>query len=249
LKLKSTIFNSRGYKLSEKNKLITRNSNSRVEVGTSNLTKYPTDTYILSLALIDSVSNYVVTSAKRFFVFNPSVKDTIQFIKSSGELLSSQFGILSDEECDQMFEKSKYVATVQENEQYENLDSLNSKREFLFKFWNRRDNIPSTPENEFYNEYMERVNLCNERYGVINRIGMKTDRGRVYILYGEPDEIERFPNEINRKPYEIWQYNRLEGGVYFIFGDVSGFSNYELLHSTKRGEMQDDTWERRIQSN
>ena len=94
--------------------------------------------------------------------------------------------------------------------------------------------------------YMDRVNLCNERYSVINRAGMKTDRGRIYILYGEPDEIERYPNDIDKKPYEIWHYNRLEGGVYFIFGDVSGFSNYELLHSTKRGELRDDYWQRRI---
>jgi GWxTD domain-containing protein len=249
LKLKTLIYNSKGIKLSDKNKLILRNNGSRVEVGTINLNKYPTDTYTITLSLVDSSSNYAVASAKRFFVYNPSVKDTFQVVKVRGELLSSQFGILSEDECDQMFEKGKFIASKLEIEQYENLDSLAGKREFLYKFWARRDNIPSTPENEFYKEYMDRVNLCNERYGVINKPGMKTDRGRVYLIYGEPDEIERFPNEISRKPYEIWYYHKVEGGVYFVFGDVTGFSNYELLHSTKRGEMQDDSWERRITTN
>jgi hypothetical protein len=66
-------------------------------------------------------------------------------------------------------------------------------------------------------------------------------------MYGEPDEIERFPSELDKKPYEIWHYNSIEGGVIFVFGDVTGFSNFELLHSTKRGELRDDNWMRKIQ--
>jgi hypothetical protein len=50
------------------------------------------------------------------------------------------------------------------------------------------------------------------------------------------------------KPYEIWFYNEIEGGVQFIFGDISGFGNYELLHSTKRGEVNDPDWERRLRT-
>ena len=80
----------------------------------------------------------------------------------------------------------------------------------------------------------------------LDKEGWQTDRGRVYMIYGEPSEIERFPNETNTKPYEIWHYNEIEGGVVFIFGDITGFNDYQLLHSTKRGEIRDDYWMRRI---
>ncbi len=76
--------------------------------------------------------------------------------------------------------------------------------------------------------------------------GWKTDRGRVYIMYGEPNEIERYPNQTQTRPYEIWSYYDLEGGVRFVFGDITGFADYQLLHSTKRGELRDQYWERRI---
>ena len=49
----------------------------------------------------------------------------------------------------------------------------------------------------------------------MSKVGWKTDRGRVYVLYGEPSEIEKFPNQMDQKPYEIWHYNDIEGGVYF----------------------------------
>ena len=40
--------------------------------------------------------------------------------------------------------------------------------------------------------------------------------------------------------------HEIEGGVYFVFADLTGFSDYTLLHSTKRGELRDDNWQRRI---
>jgi len=78
----------------------------------------------------------------------------------------------------------------------------------------------------------------------IGREGWEIDRGRVYILHGEPDEIERMPSSEDRKPYEIWHFYQIENGVQFIFVDRSGFGDYLLVHSTKRGELQDPTWER-----
>ena len=66
------------------------------------------------------------------------------------------------------------------------------------------------------------------------------------MLYGEPTEIERYPNQIDTRPYEIWHFTEMEGGVYFIFADITGFSDYTLVNSTKRGELRDDNWQRRI---
>ena len=81
----------------------------------------------------------------------------------------------------------------------------------------------------------------------MGRDGWKTDRGRVYVLYAEPDEVQRFPSSENAKPYEKWNYNQIESGVLFVFIDLTGYGDYTLVHSTKRGELQDESWQQRLQ--
>ena len=211
--------------------------------------KYPTDTYNLVLALVDSANNKVVYSNKRYFYYNPNYKDTSVTVLSQSGYLSSEFAVYSEEECDDIFEKSRYIATSREIEQYKKLDSINTKRDFLYRFWKLRDLEPETEKFEFKDKYFAGVEYCNTKYGTFNKKGYKTDRGRVYLLYGEPDQVDMYPNETNMKPYEIWYYNQIEGGVLFIFGDLTGYSDYELLSSTKRGEIRDDTWQRRITTN
>jgi hypothetical protein len=66
-------------------------------------------------------------------------------------------------------------------------------------------------------------------------------------MYGEPSQVDRFPNENDKRPYEIWGYNELEGGATFVFGDLTGFNDYSLIHSTKRGEISDTNWKKRLQ--
>ena len=116
-------------------------------------------------------------------------------------------------------------------------------------FWHitvPRDENSNSNKNEFYRNYMQRIELSNQKYASMGRQGWKTDRGRIFLLYGEPSEIERYPNQLETRPYEIWQYTEIEGGIYFVFADLTGFSDYTLINSTKRGELRDDNWQRRI---
>ncbi|MCK5738586.1 GWxTD domain-containing protein, partial [bacterium] len=76
--------------------------------------------------------------------------------------------------------------------------------------------------------------------------GWKTDRGRVVLIYGLPDEIEHFTFNSTSKPYQIWHYFSAEGGIKFIFVDKRLFGNFELVHSTARKEIYDKDWERWI---
>jgi hypothetical protein len=96
-------------------------------------------------------------------------------------------------------------------------------------------------------EYLRRVAAANQNFTVLGRDGWRTDRGRIYLLYGDPDQIDRFPGETESKPYQIWRYFGIERGVEFVFIDRWGDSNYHLVHSTKRGELQDDAWQRFLQ--
>lgn len=246
LKMNLMLYNSKGKLIKEKSRYISRNSNTRVEVGSHILSAYPTDSYTFVVALIDSSNNTGISTAKKFFVYNPDIIVQDTFEVASTSVLSSAFGPMSEEELDDLFDKSKYIALKSEIDKYERLTNVDGKREFMFEFWKAKDEISETPENEFYRQYMQRVNLTIDRFTSMGKPGWKTDRGRIYLLYGEPSEIERYPNQLETRPYEVWNYNEIEGGVYFVFADLTGFSDYTLLHSTKRGELRDDNWQRRI---
>lgn len=246
MRLDEIIINSRGQLVSSKSKRMNKSVNTRVEVGVIKAHKMPTDTYTLLLNLIDSVANYGVSSSKRFFVYNPSVIVEDSLTQMISPVLSTTFGAMSEEELDDLFNKSKYIATDSEIDKFDALSTEQGKREFMYNFWKARDENSSDERNENYLNYVNRVNESIARYSALGKKGWKTDRGRVYIIYGEPSEIERHPNETNARPYEIWKYENLEGGVYFVFGDLTGFNDYQLLHSTKRGELRDESWERRI---
>ena len=91
--------------------------------------------------------------------------------------------------------------------------------------------------------WLQRMGTANQRYSSLAKEGWRTDRGRVLILYGEPSEIDRKASTDRSKPYEIWYYYQIENSVQFVFIDRSGFGDYVLVHSTKRGEVQDESWE------
>jgi len=246
LKLDELVFNSKGQLVSSKSKRINKSVDSRVEVGRLNVYKYSTDTYTLIIDVVDSLANYGVSSSKKFFVYNPSVLpvDTLQVTVSP--VLSTTFGAMSEEELDDLFLKSKYIASEIEINRYESLTTVDAKREFMFTFWKARDENQSDDKNQYYQDYLSRIAEANAKYSAAKKDGWKTDRGRVFLIYGKPSEIERYPNQIETKPYEIWKYESLDGGVVFVFGDITGYNDYQLLTSTKRGEMRDDNWQRRI---
>jgi len=247
LKLISKIIDAQGRERYSKEKFIQRKYNSIVEVGAINITKYASGTYTLALYLIDSLNNFGLVSSKKFFVFNPNIKEEIASKKSDADLLSSEFNVMTEEELNLAFEQSKYIASSDEIKRWNSLKEIDSKRNFLFNFWKLRDPDPSTPENERKLEYFERVRKADEMFRGTREKGWRSDRGRVYIVYGEPSEIDRYPNEMDAYPYEIWSYNNIEGGVIFVFGDITGTGQMILIHSTHRGEMHDENWFRRVQ--
>ena len=248
LKLNVSVLDSRRNVHFQKSKEISRATDSRVEVGTVLVNKYPTDTYTIIVSLFDSLKNYSVSSAKKFYVLNPSVEVNDSVYGEITDVFATQFGAMSEEELDDLFDKSKYIAAGGEIDQYNSLNGKEGKQKFILQFWNQRDSEPSTPQNEFFMEYLKRVEYSNQHFKALGKKGWRTDRGRVFLKYGEPSEIERFPNQIDTKPYEIWYYNEIEGGVIFIFADLTNFSDYQLIHSTSRGELRDDNWQRRISS-
>ncbi|MEJ5305210.1 MAG: GWxTD domain-containing protein [Ignavibacteria bacterium] len=247
LKLISKVIDAQGREKYSREKLIQRKYNSIVEVGAINITKYPSGTYTLAIYLIDSLNNFGLVSSKKFYIFNPQIKEEIVSKRTDADLLSSEFSVMTEEELNLAFEQSKYIATSDEIKRWNSLSDLDAKKNFLFNFWKQRDPDPNTSENERKIEYFERVKKADEMFRGSREKGWRSDRGRVYIVYGEPSEIDRYPNEMDAYPYEIWSYNNIEGGVIFVFGDITGTGQMILIHSTHRGEMHDENWFRRVQ--
>ena len=74
--------------------------------------------------------------------------------------------------------------------------------------------------------------------------GWKTDRGRAYIKYGSPSNIEPHLYDRGFKPYELWEYNNIPGAGHalFVFADLTAFGEFELIHSTVAGERKLVNW-------
>ncbi|MDT8324555.1 MAG: GWxTD domain-containing protein [Bacteroidota bacterium] len=242
--IKSEIVSSYGKTMVSKARERQGRHDSRVEVGSLNLSTLPSGVYTLILSYGDTSGTFRESQSKPFFVFNPDIPlDTLEAAEIA-DMIAAEFSAMSESELDEQFAIARYVSTREEEDIWSSLSGTEPKKKFLTKFWRSRDSDVMTPVNEFYQEYRQRVAVTNEQFRSAFRDGWRSDRGRVYIMYGPPDYVERLSSESDMKPHEIWRYDYIEGGVEFVFVDKGGFNNYELVHSTKRNEVSNPDWER-----
>jgi GWxTD domain-containing protein len=103
-----------------------------------------------------------------------------------------------------------YIITSEERAAFKALPTNEEREHFIEQYWQRRDPTPGTLENEFKEEHYRRIAYTNENFSDPDGLaGWKTDRGRVYITYGPPDEKESHPAA--NPPNEQWLYHLLDG--------------------------------------
>jgi GWxTD domain-containing protein len=95
-------------------------------------------------------------------------------------------------------------------------------------FWKEFDPTPNTPYNEREEEYFSRIAYCEEHFGHGDR-GWRSDRAKIYVKLGPPDDIQSMPYELGSYPYEIWFYYRLNLKYYFV--DRYGLGEYLLVNA------------------
>ncbi len=134
-----------------------------------------------------------------------------------------------------------YLATSEEMKAFKKLKNNPQKErvQFMMEFWAKRDPVPSTPQNEFMIEHFRRYKYANEHFADVIP-GWRTDMGRIFIKFGEPDEIERHPFNFNSRPYEIWNYYAC--GFRFIFVDEDGYGRYNLVSPTSEDMYSRDCY-------
>ena len=139
-----------------------------------------------------------------------------------------------------------YIITDEERKAFKKLATDDERERFIEEFWRRRDPDPDTDENEFREEYYERIAYANEHFAS-GIPGWKSDRGRIWIMYGKPDETETHPSGGNYQrepqegggststyPFEKWFYRYLPGvgsGVEIEFVDPTGSGEYRIARN------------------
>jgi GWxTD domain-containing protein len=123
---------------------------------------------------------------------------------------------------------------------------LDAKRHYLARYFSRLDLAPSTAEHELYEEFRDRVLFVEREYAErdIGRPGINTDRGRIYLRYGAPDERLQLPMTQN-KGVEAWRYSRQRSRK-FVFLDETGFQHYNLIYAEDPNEQTLPDWEERV---
>jgi GWxTD domain-containing protein len=122
-----------------------------------------------------------------------------------------------------MNEDVHYIITDEERQAWKRLATDEEREQFIEQFWLRRDPTPDSAENEYKEEHYRRIAYANERFAS-GIPGWKTDRGRIYITFGPPDEIESHPSggtyerpfeegggTTSTYPFEKWRYRWIEG--------------------------------------
>ena len=145
-----------------------------------------------------------------------SEKQKRENAKSLRQELSKEYRKWLDEDV-------RWIITDEERSAFKQLSNDEERDQFIEAFWQRRDPTPDTEENEFKEEHYRRIAYANEHFPA-GIPGWKTDRGRIYIIYGPADEIDSHPSggsyerpmeegggETSTYPFEDWRYRYIEG--------------------------------------
>ena len=127
-------------------------------------------------------------------------------------------------------------------------EDVKTMQQFLFNFWTARS--PMNPKQGF-EEYVAAVKRVNMSFKTSSYPGYRTDRGYVFLKYGQPDKIMQEPNEPGAYPYEIWHYYEVanQHNKRFVFmAKDSAANDYHLIHSNMIGEINNPRWQLEIYS-
>jgi GWxTD domain-containing protein len=201
-----------------------------------------TGTYYLELEVKNSRTGQSALSRKKFWTYRAEDFAAGSVAGSDTQfqhrILQSDPNVLEVLDPDSALRTMRYVLTKEESNRVKRL-TPEGKREFLLSYWRDRE----VNDTGAANRYFARVVEANSRYSFFKKPGWLTDQGRVFVMYGEPDQVERNYSRAEIPDHELWRYDRLEGGVYFIFMDKNGFGELDVVHSTMRGEIYYPNWQ------
>lgn len=179
--------------------------------------------------------------SKVLYTYNP---DNIDSVNVNGTF-AEQFSI---NEIKYQLQSMNPIASVNEARifnKYRNSEDTVLLRKLFYNFWLARNDVDPYGAWEKYNREVQKVNY---EFGTNLNYGFETDRGRIYLGYGQPSQVIDMPREPGAFPYQIWHYYgnvATRSNVKFVFYAPDLVTNsYELIHSTAQNEIINEDWER-----
>lgn len=214
---------------------------NRIIVKNTNITDLPSGKYYLEIAVINRRKDVLAQNKITF------VRNNRAFVNNLENGKRMPFDIELDPDSTKYYvaslipiagnnEVKVIIKLLKEKNNEKNLDYLQS-------FW-----VKTHPERpmEAWLEYKEQVKQVQRLFATNFQKGYETDRGRVYLQYGEPNQISIVPSSPSEYPYEIWQYDKIANfsNRRFIFYSPTNLNNdFKLLHSDMIGEIQNRRWQ------
>ncbi len=215
-----------------------------VLVGSFDVGALASGSYLFNLVLLSPDNRAVVERSRKIFIYNPAVQQTQATPTVDIAYEASVYAGMTEDEVDEQIDYAKVIATEGEKAKLDRARGIDNEKQALLEFWKKRDPNPATPLNEFREEYFSRIQYAKDRYSSGHAEGWQTDRGHTYLKYGMPAHVSPHHYERGTKPYEIWEYDNIpgEGKAMFVFADVGGFNEFELIHSNVAGEPKSVDW-------
>ncbi|GEM_PF-1461854 len=211
---------------------------SSVEYLGINIVALPPNSYAIKLQVTDNDTGVDVTQSHPFYVFKKS-RVTVQ------RDVAAELNSMSSEEFQPMVNIMGYLLPSKSSRELKKLARPEQER-WLVAYFTHQDTITSTPENEYYEQLHNRMEYVDSQFSTQWQPGWKTDRGRVYLKYGIPDDILQSPPTYETYAFERWIYRYPNKEYEFVFIDQEGEEEYILVHSTHPNEYQDYDWKQKI---
>ncbi len=229
------------------------------------ITKLPNGRYNLVIEVRNGLNKLMTTRRASFERFNPTIARNLQDIGAVDVAGTFASRITEKDSLIQCMRCLRPISSEGEKDYAETIikgGDTKAMQQYVYNFWVTRN--AENPEGAWLTYNLE-VKKVNKEFSTPIMKGYETDRGRVYLQYGPPDQRTVMNNEPSSYPYEIWQYYTIRGNMAaagntsnqpsnttqtnkrFVFGNFDLVTNnYALIHSDARGEVRDERWRVRL---
>jgi len=210
------------------------------------ISNLPTGNFVFTIELIDKNMQLI---AKKDYFFQRENKEVIleeNDIKSVNIINTFAELITGKDTLEDVLHAMRPISSSPENmfvKQIIKDGDVHIMQQYIYNFWYQRN--PNEPSKPFI-AYMTEVMRVNKEYSTSIKRGYQTDRGIVYLKYGQPNSVVKQYHEPSSYPYEIWHYYGIkgQGNVKFVFYNTDLATNdFDLLHSNAIGEVTNYQWQ------
>ncbi|WNJ18503.1 GWxTD domain-containing protein [Pontibacter sp. G13] len=215
------------------------------------ITNLGSGTYYLQIELLNGKNRKVKIFRKKFYIYNPKADAQLGEPIAASNAALNIFSDYEEKELDYYIRTLTYRSTEQEKDFAKALEDYDQKVNYLYGFFQKRIKDSQYSIQDLWQGHLNALKYVNQHFKSSLREGWTTDRGRVFLRYGIPNQINQFPSDNYRLPYEIWVYDRLgkQASVRFVFYEPNSATNeYPLLHSDKYDERNNPRWEQQLDS-